>query len=323
MTVVLLRPLGLGDLLTAVPAMRAVAEAYPQHRRLLAAPQALAPLALAAGAVDEVVDTRPLQPLPDRLRGADVAVDLHGRGPASHRVLLDARPRRLIAFANPEVPQTAGFPRWRDQEHEVVRWCRMLAGHGIAADPTRLDLQLPGPGPGEPAGAVIVHPGAAFEARRWPARRFAAVARHLRLRGESVLITGSSSEIPLAREVASLAGLDASAVAAGRTDLLGLARLVRGARGVICGDTGIAHLATALRTPSVVLFGPTPPALWGPPTGRPWHRTIWRGRRGDPHGRGPDPGLMDISVDAVIREWEELAQRVRRHARPRGSETSG
>lgn len=307
MSVVLLRPLGLGDLLTAVPALRAVARAYPNRRRLLAAPSGLAPLALATGAVDEVVDTQPLRPLPDRLQQAEVAVDLHGRGPASQRILLASRPGRLIAFANPEVPETVSFPDWCDEEHEVVRWCRMLAGHGIPADPSRLDLDLSGPASAEPEGAVLVHPGAAFPARRWPAERLAAVARRLRARGERVIVTGAGEELELARAVAGMAGLGEEDVVAGRTDLLALARLVKGAAAVICGDTGIAHLATALRTPSVVLFGPTPPSLWGPPADRPWNRAIWKGRRGDPHAQTPDAGLLQIEVEDVMREWEALA----------------
>ena len=69
---------------------------------------------------------------------------------------------------------------------------------------------------------------------------------------------------------------------------------------MLCGDTGVAHLATAFGTPSVVLFGPTPPAEWGPPPERPQHVVLHRGGRGDPHADEPDPGLLAITVEDVL-----------------------
>jgi ADP-heptose:LPS heptosyltransferase len=74
---------------------------------------------------------------------------------------------------------------------------------------------------------------------------------------------------------------------------------------VACGDTGVAHLATALGTPSVVLFGPTPPAEWGPPPD-PGHAVLWAGRRGDPHAAAPDPGLLAITVLDVVAALQGL-----------------
>jgi len=304
---VVLRPLGLGDFLTAVPAFRALARAFPEHRRVLAAPSVLEPLARLTGALDAVVDTAPLRPLPPPLRRPDIAVDLHGRGPASHRVLLAARPRRLVAFANPEVPGTESFPPWYDDEHEVARWCRLLSQSGIAADPAALGLPLPAePPPPGVAGATVVHPGAAYPARRWPPERWAAVAAAEEAGGRRVVVTGAPEEADLARRVAQRAGLPPEAVLAGGTDLAQLAAVVGAAGRVVCGDTGVAHLATALRTPSVVLFGPEPPSRWGPPPDRPWHRALWNGRRGDPHGRTPDPGLLQITVDEVVEALSRL-----------------
>jgi ADP-heptose:LPS heptosyltransferase len=307
---VAVRALGLGDLLTAVPALRALAGAFPGHRRVLAAPAPLAPIAALSGAVDEVVDTRWLHtvsPLDPALSGADVAVNLHGRGPQSTAAVAATRPGRLVAFAGPGVPGGPGGPggpgrpAWRPGEHEVARWCRLLAESGIPADPTDLDLPVPPVAPPpEAVGATVVHPGAASPARRWPAARFAAVAAAEAAAGRPVVVTGSAAEVPLAREVAASAGLPPECVLAGRTDLVGLVAVVAAAGRVVCGDTGVAHLATALARPSVVLFGPTPPGEWGPPPDRPVHRTLWAGQPGDPHGAEPDPGLLAIGVDEVL-----------------------
>jgi ADP-heptose:LPS heptosyltransferase len=121
-----------------------------------------------------------------------------------------------------------------------------------------------------------------------------------------VVITGGPGEVELARAVAAGAGLAPSAVLAGRTDLAQLAAVVAGAGRVLSADTGVAHLATAFGIPSVVLFGPTPPAEWGPPPGRDRHRALWAGRRGDPHGDEPDPGLLAIGVGEVLAEAAAL-----------------
>jgi ADP-heptose:LPS heptosyltransferase len=304
--VVVLRALGLGDLLTAVPALRAVRRGFPEHRIVLAAPAALAPLAAMTGAVDETVDTAPLAPLDARLHGADVAVNLHGRGPRSHRILDAARPHRLIAFGRDAA--------WRPDEHEVTRWCRLLEAAGIPADPTDLRLAPPevsdpsqGLTPSGALGVTLVHPGAASGARRWPAERWAVVARAERAAGSDVVVTGSDAERELAEWVAREAGLPSSSVLAGRTSLLGLAALVAGAARVACGDTGVAHLATAFGTPSVVLFGPVPPAEWGPPPAGP-HIALWAGRRGDPHAADPDPGLLEIHPPAVLAALARLPE---------------
>lgn len=300
-----LRALGLGDLLTGVPALRALADAFPDHRRMLACPRELAPLVELTGAIDEVLDARPLAPLADVPHGVELAVNLHGRGPESHRVLQALEPRRLIAFVNP----AAGFgdgPRWVPDEHERLRWCRLLEESGVPADPGRLDLRSPStPVAARLRGSTVVHPGAAAEARRWPAERYAAVARAEAEAGRQVVVTGSRSEAGLARQVADLAGLPGEAALAGQTELLELAALVGAAGRVVCGDTGIAHLATALRTPSVVLFGPVAPQLWGPPD-RPWHRVLWAGEPADPHAGEPGDGLLAIAVDDVLAALADL-----------------
>lgn len=308
-----LRALGLGDLLTAVPALRALARAHPDHERCLAAPSSLAPLvaridADGAPAVDRLIPAGPLEPLPGCLAPVDVAVNLHGAGPESHRVLQALTPRRTIWFANPEVVASREAPRWRAGEHEVARWCRLLGEHDIECDPSDLELTVPrGRMSARAEGAVLVHPGAASPARRWPPERFAAVARACGRQGERVLITGSANERAVAESVARAAGLTADSVLAGETDLLALAQAVAAAKQVICGDTGVGHLATALMIPSVLLFGPTPPSRWGPFVDGGRHRVLWSGQTGDPHGARVDPGLLTITVADVLQAVTGLA----------------
>lgn len=291
---VILRALGLGDFLTAVPAYRALRRAYPEHRLVLAAPGSLAALTPLTAAIDEVLPTPGLAPLCWRRPPPAVAVNLHGRGPRSHELLAALAPRSSVGF------RSAGWdgPAWRDDEHETDRWCRLLIHHGIAADPT--DLLLPAPAaPGPAPGAVVIHPGAAYGCRRWPADRFAAVVRALAASGHRIVVTGNRAERGIAERVG--ADLGPRAILAGTTDHGELATLIAHASLVICGDTGVGHLATAFGTPSVLLFGPTPPAWWGPRTGGP-HQVLWHADRvlGDRWSDTPDPALLAITPDEVL-----------------------
>jgi ADP-heptose:LPS heptosyltransferase len=305
--ILVLRALKLGDFLTGVPAYRALRRAYPNAEIVLAAPRALEPLReLAGDALDRIVDAQPLAPLARELHGADLGVNLHGRGPQSHRVLLDGGARELIAFRHDEIPQSARGPAHDPAEHEVARWCRLLEHYGMHADPRELDLEVPPVlVPRRIRGATLIHPGAASEARRWPAERWIEVARAEQRLGRAVIVTGGPGEVALAHRVADAAGIPSTHVYAGRTSLRELAALVAAAGRVVCGDTGVAHLATAYRTPSVVLFGPIAPAAWGPPQ-RPYHRVLWNGTTGDPHANRVDPGLLAIPPERVIAALDAL-----------------
>lgn len=263
----MLRALGIGDLLVAVPALRGLRRV--SDRLVLAAPAWLAPIAGLTGCVDTLLPTDGLGAL--RCRAPGVAVNLHGSGPESIGDLLATGPARLITHRHPAFPALPG-PEWLEDQHEVARWCRLLAWHGIAADAAELDLAVP-PVASVAPGAVVVHPGASVAARRWDVDGFAAVARELAAT-HRVVVTGSAEERDLAAAVADRAGLPGSAVLAGKLDLTGFAALVAGAELVVANDTGAGHLATAYGTPSVVLFGPAPPERWGPPGDRPWHAAL-------------------------------------------------
>ncbi len=293
-----LRALGLGDLLTAVPALRALARAHGPVT--LATSAWLEPLALLTGAVAAVLPTAPLGAVPwPGPRPPELAVNLHGKGPQSTATLRALRPGRLVAY------DAVGALHWDDSEHERARWCRLVSEvlH-VPADPD--DVDLPVPEADAPAGVAVVHPGGAAPARHWPVERWVAVARTLAA-SSPVVVTGSPAEEPLARHVAAAAGLPATAALAGRLDLLGLAALVARARVVLSSDTGIAHLATAYRTPSVVLFGPVPPSRWGPHPSRPQHVVLWPGPESDPFADTPAPALLTLTPGDVLAASERAS----------------
>lgn len=296
-TVLVLRDLGLGDALTAVPALRGLRRAHPRRRLVLAGPPAIGTWFRALGLVDAAVPCHhlvPQWPHPP----PDLAVNLHGQGPQSHRALQSLSPHRLLAFRNLEAGHDRG-PAWPAQRHEVDRWCELVHTEGAVCGPQ--DLRL-GSGRPDPESHVVLHPGAAAASRRWPADRWVTVARHLSERGIPVVVTGSAAEAGLCAAVARAhpAVRDLS----GRLGLEQLTALVARARLLLCGDTGVAHLATATGTPSVVLFGPVAPSRWGPRIDPDRHVVIWRpGAQdppGDPHGDRLDPRLARIDVPTVL-----------------------
>jgi ADP-heptose:LPS heptosyltransferase len=234
-----------------------------------------------------------------------VAVNLHGRGPQSHRALLAARPSRLIAFRHPDIAESVQGPEWHSREHEVSRWCRLVEAFGVPADPSSLDLPpLDSPTSKRVSGSVLLHPGAKDPARCWPAARWGELAGRLRADGRRVVVTGGPTEARLARWVAERGGLEGPDVLTD-LDVLGLASAVASARLVVAGDTGVSHVATATGTPSVLLFGPTSPDRWGPPADRPRHRVLWTGRTGDPHAPNAFAGLLELRVDDVLAAIDE------------------
>ena len=308
--VLVLRALGLGDLLASVAALRGLRRAWPGARLRLAAPAGTGGWLASLGVVDEVVPVPGLEAAGSVLAvtpPADVAVNLHGCGPASHRVLAATRSPRLVAYACTEAGHHDG-PQWRDDDHEVHRWIRLSRWAGGDASPS--DLLLPRPGPR--GDHVVVHPGAASGSRCWPVERFGALAASFVERGHRVVVTGTAGE---AGRCAAVAGAAPGAEdRCGLLDLGELGHLVGTAALLVSGDTGVAHVATAFGTPSVTLFGPVAPRLWGPAVDHHLHRALWHGdptasRPGDPHGEVVDPRLDAIGVGQVREACDALLAR--------------
>jgi len=300
-----LRALKLGDLLVAVPALRGLRRAFPEHRILYAAPAWIAEALELVGGIHHL----PTPGLDDPLtipRGAvDIAVNLHGNGAESRLRIEELQANRVVAHAS---TGTDG-PEWTTGIPERERWTRLLNWHGIDADP--LDYRLNRPAvPSPRPGATVIHVGAAYGSRLWPVERFADVAVELAAAGHEVVLTGGSSERARAEETAALAKLKGAdldgGLLAGRQGLAEFAATIAEARLVISADTGAAHLASAYERPSVVLFGPAPAEEWGPPPGPHVVLTAVELRRGDVFSADPDPALLAVSVRDVLEAVERL-----------------
>jgi ADP-heptose:LPS heptosyltransferase len=280
---VLLRALpGLGDLLTAVPAFRAIRRAEPDASIALIGLESTRSLVERFSAyVDELIPLPGFPGLPEvepdlaaippflttmQRRRFDMAVNLHGSGFATNPLVALLGPAGAAGFYRPTewYPGGAGFLPWRDGEPEVRRWLRLCAAAGWPSDDVSLEFPLPddavdrtfasyglGSG-GDDRPIVVVHAGASVAERRWPKERFAAVADAVAAAGARVILTGTADEAPIADGVA--AAMDHEPLnLAGQTPLDELAAIVAGATLVVGNDTGVAHLADALRTPSVIV----------------------------------------------------------------------
>ncbi|MBH0779880.1 glycosyltransferase family 9 protein [Nocardia bovistercoris] len=306
--VLVLQACGLGDVLTALPALRALRRADPSDHIVLAAPQRLKPIVDLIASVDALVPAG--DPAALRWDGPRprLAVNLHEPSTESITALHRTEPDRILTYHHPSFPELGG-PLWREDVHEVDRWCHLLESDGIDADRRNLGL-VPPVSSISHRDCVVVHIGAGAPARRWPPDRFAAVIRHLLVIGREVVLTGDEFERDIALSIAARAGLPVRRVLAGEQNLIELAATVAEASLVISGDTGVARLATAFGTRTVLMYGPTPPRRGGPPQhllGR--HAVLWAGGIGDREADTPDPGLLRIDVSEVVEAVDKQLSR--------------
>ncbi|MGD8898185.1 MAG: glycosyltransferase family 9 protein [Acidobacteriota bacterium] len=213
-----------------------------------------------------------------RERRYDAALDFQGlwksaawaRFAGARRVIGFDRPWRKEPASALLIGERADLPLGRD--HVIDKNLALLGPLGIeatglrefplpssAAAVARVDVGLNELGVGEFA---ILNPAGGWESKLWPAERFGEAARGLRERGLRSIVTWGPGEGELADRVVASSG--GAAVRSFPTTLLDYAELARRARLVIAADTGPLHLACAVKTPVVALFGPTDPARNGP-----------------------------------------------------------
>jgi ADP-heptose:LPS heptosyltransferase len=289
------RAIKLGDLLCAIPAFRALRRAFPNAQiALISLPWAEEFVKCYPQYFDEFISFPgwpglPEQPLrPDQTvtflqqmqgRQWDVVLQLQGDGTLVNAMLSLFNARVLAGYYLPDhraerwVANRGHFQPYPIDTHEVFRHVRLMAFLGIAPQGYQLDFNLTqaeryearsllhGVG-ADPNHFICLHAGG-ISGRRWPERQFAAVADSLADAGYSVVLTGTAGEQAIVDAVGA-AMTRPSVSIAGKTSLRQLAAVLAEASLLVSNDTGVAHLAVACQTPSVVVFTSADPAEWGP-----------------------------------------------------------
>jgi len=144
---------------------------------------------------------------------------------------------------------------------------------------------------------VLITPGAGWAAKQWPAERYGEVAAALSKEGLASVVNFGPGEESLALAVQSAGRGAAQPISCSIGELI---TLTRRARLFIGGDTGPLHLAAALRTPVVAIFGPTDPARNGPYGTRSVVLRNVASQTSLSHVSTPDSGLLEITTQEVI-----------------------
>lgn len=320
---------GLGDLLCAIPAWRSLRAALPEAQiTLIGLPWARAFVERYTAYLNDFLEfpgypgipevPPPLTKLPAffasvQQQSFDLALQMHGSGIVSNpfTVLLGARVNAGFYLPGQYCPDPDHFLPYPEHEPEIWRHLRLMEFLGIPLQGSELEFPL-----GEEdfyelhtieevrnlqhGEYVCIHPGASVHTRRWSLEKFAAVADALAARGFQVVLTGTAAEAELTqavREVMQFSSIDL----AGRTTLGAIAALLSNARLLVCNDTGISHLAAALRVRSVVIFSTSDPNRWAP-LDRDLHRVL------------SDQALQEITPAAVLAQVEKLFSKEVSHA---------
>jgi heptosyltransferase-2 len=162
--------------------------------------------------------------------------------------------------------------RWGERKFERMIDCMgalaLPKGAPLPADWPQPELAVPARevadwlaarGLGGKRPIVALAPGAVGRGKRWAAGNFASLARRLTGAGIDVWVLGGPNETPYAREIAAAGARDLTT-----NDLRNAIIALKAVDAAVTNDSGLMHVAAAIGTPTVALFGPTSPRLWAP-----------------------------------------------------------
>lgn len=323
----------IGDCIQTLPVATALRERFPRALIAWAVEAAAAPLVAANRAVDRVVVVpkrmlaspaaawrvrQELAPL-----GIEIAIDPQGLSKSSAIGWLSGA-RRRIGFASPQgreiSPWLNNEPVQPQTTHMVERYLELLAPLGIERQAPRFGIEIDPRSeqaiesfvakPELADGFAVINPGAGWDSKRWPAERFAAVARELGIQHglPSVIVWGGQREHAAAGQI--VAESSGHAQLAPATSLVELAALLKRARLMVAADTGPLHLAAAVGTPCVGIFGSTRREACGPyGAGHVALQAAFDGSAGRKLPGADNWAIRRVSVEAVTEACAEILSR--------------
>jgi len=278
----------IGDAIMTTPAVRTVRENFPEARISVLVQPWVADVFVASPHVDEIILYQKKGEHQGVVGMLRLARELAARRFDMAILLQNAFEAALLAWWA-GIPVRCGYSRdgrrlllthpvrltrERRQLHQVYYYQKLMADLGLKPGPDELFLRLPeeaelwathfvddhGPGP-----LVGLNPGAAYgPAKRWPAERYAALAgRLVRELGAQVLVFGTAADQPAAAAIQAAAAGQVHELT-GRTTLAQAMALIGRCRCFVTNDSGLMHVAAALKTPLVALFGSTDAVATGP-----------------------------------------------------------
>ncbi len=339
--ILIVRLSAVGDCVQTIPLACALREKFPQAHLTWVVEPIAAPLVQAVEAVDRVLvvpkhfafSLKAVAWLRRELAAQklDLALDPQGLSKSAFVGWLSGTPRR-IGFSRPagrEISPWLQTERVRSRSvHMVDRYLELLRPLGINAPAARFGIKLP-PGADVKAvelaarpemrnGYAILNPGAGWDSKLWPLERFAQVAKNLAALGlPSVVIWGGRREHAWAEAIVARAGC--AAIMAPSTSLLELAAVLRQARFVVSGDTGPLHLAAAMGTPCIGLFGASSGEACGPyGSGHIVLQAAWDRSRARKRAGADNWAMRRISVEMVTMACDTLLRQIPTCERPSG-----
>jgi len=287
--IVIHSPTWVGDAVMSLPALRALRRLCPTAHITVASRPGTSDIFIESNSVDDVLvqDRTNLLSLFGQVsewkrRQFDLAVLLQNAFAAAATAFLARVPMR-IGYATDRRARlltiALPLPAWKDKRHEsfyylnvIGEFERIVFGSSSIVesepvfdlpvseerqDSARRILNDQGASPAKPL--AILCPGSVnSRAKRWPAPAYAELADKLIDAGMNVALIGSPAEMDVSRQVCALAKRP-PIVLTGKTSVAEVVALIRIAGVLVTNDTGPAHIGAALRTPTLVIFGPTNP----------------------------------------------------------------